>query len=231
MTSDHCPMFIKFLKDPYSYGPSPFRFQQMWIEHQEFLDFVKNVWSEPTVGTGLDNLASKLKKVNVALREWNKQVFGRTNAHIAFLEEKVEGLEGTLQREWDVDAKRELVLASAELSSWRHREDMRLAQMAKIKWKMEGDRNSKFFYVWLANKRHKRIQGMRTPDGLEFNSPEAIHNGVVDYFVDFLKNTNQLRAFPDSSHLISSVIEEEDCVRLVVSLPWMKSMRLSLLFL
>ncbi|XP_041024617.1 uncharacterized protein LOC121265149 [Juglans microcarpa x Juglans regia] len=211
MTSDHCPMLIEFLKDPYSYDPSPFRFQQMWVEHPEFIDFVKSVWSVPVVGMGLFKLANRLKRVKVALREWNKRVFGRTNAHIASLEVKVEGLEGSLQREWDIDAERELVVASAELSTWRRREDIRLAQMAKIKWNKEGDRNSKFFHVWLANKRCKRIQGMRTSDGIEFNSPEEIHNGAVDYFADFFKNTNQLRAFPDLSHLISPVIEEVDC--------------------
>ncbi|XP_040994354.1 uncharacterized protein LOC121240898 [Juglans microcarpa x Juglans regia] len=32
-TSDHSPMFIEFLKDPLTYDPSPFRFQQMWVEH------------------------------------------------------------------------------------------------------------------------------------------------------------------------------------------------------
>ncbi|XP_041004039.1 uncharacterized protein LOC121249397 [Juglans microcarpa x Juglans regia] len=213
-TSDHCPMIIEFLKDPYSYGPSPFRFQKMWIEHPEFMDFVKNVWFVPVVGTGLVKLASHLKKVKVALREWNKRVFGRTNAHIASLEENVEGIEGRLQREWDIEAKRELVVASVELSAWRRKEDIRLAQMAKIKWKMEGNLNSNFFQVWLANKRRKIILGIRTSNGIEFNSPEEIHNGAVDYFEDFLKNTNQSREFLDLSHLISSVIEEEDCARL-----------------
>ncbi|XP_035543586.1 uncharacterized protein LOC118347673 [Juglans regia] len=145
-TSDHCPMLVEFLKDPYSYGPPPFRFQQMWVEHPEFIDFVKQVWSVPVVGTGLVILACKLKKVKVALREWNKRVFGRTNAHIESLEAKVEGLEGCLQREWDIEAKRELVVALDELCSWRRREDIRLAQMTKIKWNMDGDRNSKCFH-------------------------------------------------------------------------------------
>ncbi|XP_035542088.1 uncharacterized protein LOC118344796 [Juglans regia] len=210
-TSDHCPMLVEFFKDTYSYGHPPFRFQQMWVEHPEFIGFIKQVWDVPVIGTGLVILACKLKKVKVALREWNKRVFGRTNTHIESLEAKVEGLEGCLQREWDIDAERELVLASDELNSWRRREDIRLAQMAKIKWNMEGDRNSKFFHVWLANKRRKRIKGMRTPDGVEFNSPEEIHNGAVEYFADFLKNTNQSRVLPDLSDLVSPVINVEDC--------------------
>ncbi|XP_040987210.1 uncharacterized protein LOC121235034 [Juglans microcarpa x Juglans regia] len=190
-TSDHSPMFIEFLKDPYSYGPSPFRFQQMWIEHPDFMSFVQYVWSEPIVGTGHEKLASKLKKMRVALREWNKRAFGQTNTQIAILEEKVEGLEGNLQGVWDEEVERELVGSYKELSSWSRREDIRLAQMEKIKWKMEGDRNSNFFHVWLTNKRRKRILKLRTTDGIEFNSPEEIHLGAVNYFSGFLQNSNQ----------------------------------------
>ncbi|XP_041024055.1 uncharacterized protein LOC121264817 [Juglans microcarpa x Juglans regia] len=68
-TSDHCPMLVEFFKDTYSYGPPPFRFQQMWVEHPEFIGFIKQVWDVPVIGTGLVILACKLKKVKVALRE------------------------------------------------------------------------------------------------------------------------------------------------------------------
>lgn len=45
------------------------------------------------VGMDLWKLASKLKQVRVALREWNKVVFGRTTTKIAHFEEQVERLE------------------------------------------------------------------------------------------------------------------------------------------
>ncbi|XP_040999420.1 uncharacterized protein LOC121245211 [Juglans microcarpa x Juglans regia] len=213
-TSDHCPMFIEFLIDPFSYGPPPFRFQQMWVEHPDFMNFVQNVWSESVTGSGLFKLTSKLKKLKVALREWNKRVFGRTNNHIAILEDKVESLEHLLQRDWDNDIERELVRCSNELYSWRRREDIRLAQMAKIKWRMDGDRNTKIFHVWLSNKRHRKIHKLRTSNGMEFNSPEEIHLGAVDYFSEFLQRSNPAREVPDLTRLISSVINEGDCVQL-----------------
>ncbi|XP_035539652.1 uncharacterized protein LOC109020983 [Juglans regia] len=213
-TSDHCPMVIEFLSDPFSYGPPPFRFQQMCVEHPDFMTLVQKVWSESVIGSGLFKLATKLKKLKVALRVWNKSVFGRTNTQIAILEDKIENLENLLQRGWDDDIERELVRSSNELSSWRLREDIRLAQMAKIKWRMDGDRNTKFFHVWLSNKKHRKIHQLRTSNGLAFNSPEAIHLGVVDYFSDFLQRSNPVREVPDLSSLISSVINDEDCVRL-----------------
>ncbi|XP_035547392.1 uncharacterized protein LOC108979366 [Juglans regia] len=213
-TSDHCPMVIEFLSDPFSYGPPPFRFQQMWVEHPDFMTLVQKVWSESVIGSGLFKLATKLKKLKVALRVWNKSVFGRTNTQIAIFEDKIENLENLLQRGWDDDIERELVRTSNELSSWRLREDIRLAQMAKIKWRMGGDRNTKFFHVWLSNKKHRKIHQLRTSNGLEFNSPEAIHLGAVDYFSDFLQRSNPVREVPDLSSLILSVINDEDCVRL-----------------
>ncbi|KAF5475128.1 hypothetical protein F2P56_006969, partial [Juglans regia] len=213
-TSDHSPMFIEFMKDPFTYGPSPFRFQQMWIEHPDFMSFVQMVWSEPVVGTGLMKLTSKLKKLKVALLEWNKRVFGQTNTQIAILEEKVVGLEHSLHSNWDNEVERELVRYSTKFYTWRRREDIRLAHMAKIKWRMEGDRNSKFFHVWLSNKRHRKIHKLRTTDGVEFNSPEEIHLGAVEYFSEFLQRSNQPRELSDLTNLISPVIEEEDCVRL-----------------
>ncbi|XP_035546509.1 uncharacterized protein LOC118348589 [Juglans regia] len=146
-----------------------------WCNGQQGLS---GAWAKLDRVFGAFKLASKLKKLKVALREWNKRVFGRTNNQIAILEEKVESLEHLLPRDWDNDIERELVRCSNELSSWRRREDIRLAQMAKIKWRMDGDRNSKFFHVWLSNKR-----------------------------------SNPAREVPDLTSLISSVIDEEDCVR------------------
>ncbi|KAF5477571.1 hypothetical protein F2P56_004196 [Juglans regia] len=140
--------------------------------------------------SGLFKLASKLKKLKVALREWNKRVFGRTNNQIAILEENVESLEHLLQRDWDNDIERELVRCSNESSSWRRREDIRLAQMAKIK--------------------RRKIHKLRTSNGMESNSPEEIHLGAVDYFSEFLHRSNPAREMPDLTSLISSVIDEED---------------------
>ncbi|XP_035540216.1 uncharacterized protein LOC118344205 [Juglans regia] len=101
-----------------------------------------------------------------------------------------------------------------ELSSWRRREDIRLAQMEKLKWKVEGDRNSKLFHACLANKRRKRISGMRAADGIVFESPEAIHQGTIEYFSSFLQ-ADPLRVLPDLSYLISPVISDDDNGRIV----------------
>ncbi|KAG2674104.1 hypothetical protein I3760_13G120200, partial [Carya illinoinensis] len=79
-TSDHCPMLIHSQKPVVSYGHHPFRFQNMWVSHENFLRCVEEVWKEPTTSVSLVRLAKKLKKIKLALRAWIKQVFGHVGA-------------------------------------------------------------------------------------------------------------------------------------------------------
>ena len=140
-TSDHAPMFIEFKKDSFAYGPSPFRFQQMWVDHPGFLDCVRNAWNIRMECSPLLCLSKKLKHTKVVLREWNKRVFGHTRERIDALEKQVEEIEFQLQSNWEVSLERELHEVVSNLARWRYREEMRLAQLAKLKWKLEGDSN------------------------------------------------------------------------------------------
>ncbi|KAF5458685.1 hypothetical protein F2P56_022698 [Juglans regia] len=208
-TSDHSPMIIEFKIDPFSYGPSPFCFQQMWVDHPQFLGCVRQVWFASVVGHGLLKLAVKLKNTNVALREWNKQIFGRTTMHINSLESHIEKLENKLHQNWDEAIERDFLVSFAELDNWLRYKDTRLAQMSKLNWQMEGDCNMKILHACLANKRRKRVVEMRSSNGMVFNSPESLHLGAVDFFSNFLQDM-PTRSLPDLSTLISPVISNVD---------------------
>ncbi|XP_040996134.1 uncharacterized protein LOC121242320 [Juglans microcarpa x Juglans regia] len=100
-TSDHTPMFIEFMKDPFSYGLALFCFQQMWVDHHDFLDCVRTAWDVHVDGSAIYILTRKLKQTKVALREWNKRVFGHTLSCIDALEKQVEEIEQQLQLNWE----------------------------------------------------------------------------------------------------------------------------------
>lgn len=40
-TSDHAPMVVSCNQILQRYGPSPFQFQQMWVEHKDYIPCVK----------------------------------------------------------------------------------------------------------------------------------------------------------------------------------------------
>ncbi|XP_041001625.1 uncharacterized protein LOC121247323 [Juglans microcarpa x Juglans regia] len=194
-TSDHAPMIIEFKKDPFSYGPSPFRFQQMWVDHPGFLDCVRAAWNLQMVGSLILCLSKKLKHTKVVLREWNKRVFGHTIGRIDALEKQIEEIELQLQSNWEVNLERELHEAVSNLAGWRHREEMRLAQMAKLKWK------------------RKRVLEMRS-NGITYESPESIHQGAVEFFQDSLRGEPPIEQ-SRLEGLIETVILEEENVSLI----------------
>lgn len=70
----------------------------MWCSHDLFHPCVGESWNQPFVGFGLLRLCLvvKLKRVKIALRYWNKLVFGHVDQTIKLLEGNVEFLDHQL---------------------------------------------------------------------------------------------------------------------------------------
>ncbi|KAF5481500.1 hypothetical protein F2P56_002144 [Juglans regia] len=94
-SSDHCPMVVFSDQLPISYGPSPFRFLNMWCSHDGFIMCVKEAWNQQDAVSGLLKLSVHLKRTKIALRAWNKNVFGRVDVNIHALEERLDFLEAS----------------------------------------------------------------------------------------------------------------------------------------
>ncbi|KAJ0074622.1 hypothetical protein Patl1_37562 [Pistacia atlantica] len=166
-TSDHRPMLIHFQKQEVSYSPHTFRFQNMWVSHADFMRCVEEVWKEPTTSVGLLRLAEELKKTKLALRAWNKQVFGHVGQTIKELEERLEVLESRLLGGYDKEVECDFLVTKLELDTWEQREELRLSQLAKKKWLSEGDQNTKFFHAVVNQwRKSKVISNMRLENAL-----------------------------------------------------------------
>ncbi|RVW66411.1 hypothetical protein CK203_066327 [Vitis vinifera] len=56
---------------------SPFRFENMWLKVEGFLDLIRSWWREIEVrGTASYRLAAKMKELKQKLKVWNREVFG-----------------------------------------------------------------------------------------------------------------------------------------------------------
>ncbi|KAF5459741.1 hypothetical protein F2P56_019662 [Juglans regia] len=147
------------------------------------------------------------------LREWNKRVFGLTLGCIDALEKQVEEIEQQLRVNWEENLERELHMVCSDLASWWRWEEIRLAQMAKLKWKVDGDRNSKFFHACLANKRRKRVLEMRS-NVVVYETLKSIHQGAVEYFSSFLQGEPSVEP-PRLDQYIDSIISDEENISLL----------------
>ncbi|KAF5473280.1 hypothetical protein F2P56_009904 [Juglans regia] len=208
-TSDHSPMLIKLVMNAAPYGYPSFKFQQMWTSHNDFMEMVARVWKEESFGSGLFRLANKLKRLRVALKTWNKMVFGRTNLHISELEERIQGIESRLQDDGhSVELESDLLASKLELSVWMDREETRLSQQAKQTWLEKGEASSVFFRAVSKQNRHM-IKRMNFGNGIVLTSPEQIHMGAIDFFKDFLE-ARPCSALPDLGFLVDKVVQDEE---------------------
>ena len=72
--SDHFPIL---LEGGMKRGPSPFRFENMWLEEEGFKDQMKMWWGSLNFnGTSSFVLDTKLRALKDILKAWNKEVFG-----------------------------------------------------------------------------------------------------------------------------------------------------------
>ncbi|XP_040990989.1 uncharacterized protein LOC121238224 [Juglans microcarpa x Juglans regia] len=183
-SSDHCSMVVHLSLPRSSYGPSPFRFQNMWCLHESFIMFVEDVWVQLECSHGLLRLAAKLKKLKVALKTWNKNIYGRVDLTIKALEEKMELLDFQLQEARDPAVEAEFLLTKMELAEWEAREECRWAQKAKRKWLQEWglqewEQNSRVFHATVSQRwKASVVSSMRLADGTMLATPEEIHQGL-----------------------------------------------------
>ena len=69
---DHHPISL-ILKEEEYYGPIPFRFSPLWIEHDGFMDIVNEVWSQYMDGYPSFVWEQKFKRTKYALKAWIKK--------------------------------------------------------------------------------------------------------------------------------------------------------------
>ena len=73
--SDHFPLLLE--GGGLRRGPCPFRFENMWLKVEGFLDLIRNWWRGIEVrGTASYRLAAKMNEIKHKLKVWNKEVFG-----------------------------------------------------------------------------------------------------------------------------------------------------------
>ena len=75
-TSNHFPILLK--GGGVRKGPSPFRFENIWLKVYGFKELLRGWWQEAGGrGRASFRLASKLKILKEKIKTWNRDVFGR----------------------------------------------------------------------------------------------------------------------------------------------------------
>ncbi|XP_058776002.1 uncharacterized protein LOC131650307 [Vicia villosa] len=86
------------------WGPKPFRFNNAWINHKDFKEFICNEWAKLKIdGRGDFILFEKLKLLKAKIRIWNREVFGWIDLKVSEEPAKINVLDNLVVENFDGD--------------------------------------------------------------------------------------------------------------------------------
>ena len=128
-------------------GKSPFRFENMWLKVEGFVDRVRDWWALYSFPRSPSHiLANKLKALKMDLKHWNVNELGNVHfKHQKFLLSlhELETLrESRVLSEVEKNERTRLI---SELETTIYLEEICWRQKSQVKWLKKGDKNTKYF--------------------------------------------------------------------------------------
>ncbi|RVW44240.1 Transposon TX1 uncharacterized 149 kDa protein [Vitis vinifera] len=212
-TSDHWPIVLE--TNPFKWGPTPFRFENMWLHHPSFKESFGSWWRE-FQGDGWEGhkFMRKLQFLKAKLKEWNKNAFGDLIERKKCILLDIANFD-SMEQEGGLSP--ELLIQRAvrkgELEELILREEIHWRQKARVKWVKEGDCNSKFFHKVANGRRNRKFIKM---DRDKAPGPDGFTIAVFQDCWDVIKE-DLVRVF-DEFHR-SGIINQSTNASFIVLLP------------
>ncbi|RVW63481.1 Transposon TX1 uncharacterized 149 kDa protein [Vitis vinifera] len=173
-TSDHFPIMLK--GGGLRRGPSPFRFENMWLKVDGFKDLLREWWQGTLVrGKASFRLASKLK-----VEFWDR----------------VESERSLLVSETEM--KKE---AKETFKKWVLLEETHWRQVSRELWLKEGDKNTGFFHRMANTHRRNNSLDRIKINGVWRVEEQEVREGIVQNFQQLLTEEPSWRADIEGLHL------------------------------
>jgi hypothetical protein len=211
--SDHFPLLLEV--GSMSRGKFPFRFENMWLQEEGFVDRVQGWWSSYSFdGPPSLILAQKLKALKEDLKKWNYHEFGNVSLRQQQLFRDLEALNckeslgGLSASERDLQATTLL-----ELDKLAHLEETSWRQKSRVLWLKEGDNNTKFFHKMANSNRCRNFMEKLEVGDVTYSVDSDIRDMVVQFY-DSLYIEKEEDWRPDVDDLPFSVIGETDSILL-----------------
>ena len=145
MLSDHFPILLE--SGSHRRGRIPFRFENMWLKAEGFLDKVKSWWENYHFqGTPSFIPAKKLTTLKTDLKKWNKTDFGNITVKKQQLWSKLNALDVKEDNQpLTEEEKLEKASFCIDLEKTALLEEISWRQKSRVLFLKEGDSNTRFF--------------------------------------------------------------------------------------
>ena len=180
--SDHFPICLESLVA--ARGKAPFRFENMWLEHEGFSDLIREWWGELQVqGFASYVVASKLKHLKEKLKVWNRVTFGDIRVRKLKLLDSINLLD--LKEESSGLVSEELEQRSEAKAEWAKVctfEEISWRQKSRALWLQAGDRNTKYFHRIASL--HRKFNSLSTieVEGTRYDTLPAMKDAIFGFY-------------------------------------------------
>lgn len=231
-TSDHWPCVVEISSK--ILNGSLFRFENHWLQHENFIPMVQQVWSMRTQQQDpARRLTEKLKNLRRAIRQWKSSISSLSMTiqkikSLIYLLETLELLRDLSLPEWNfrnLICDKLINLLKMQRIYWKQKD--------KIRWIKEGDGGTKFFHAH-AIIRHRRntISALTDDQGLVWIAHEQKACLAWKSFKarlgtseagNMLFNLNELLIFHDDLDDLELNFSKEETDKVIKELPTNKS--------
>ncbi|VFQ94248.1 unnamed protein product [Cuscuta campestris] len=188
--SDHCPVVLNLIHNT-NLGPKPFKFFNMWMQHELFDSVVRQTWDTRITGTRQFRLCRKLKLLKHPLKQLNKKEFG----HISTRAENARSSYTEMMTRLMTDPQNSALIEQAaslrkEATFYSDAERSFFLQKVKCTFINEGDKCTKFFHAMMKKQKVlSSIPFIITSQGSTTTSSEAIVEEFIGHYSNIFGNT------------------------------------------
>ena len=208
ISSDHFPVLLDC--GNIQRRSRPFRFENMWLKVEGFMELVKEWWESYSVnGTPSFVFAAKLKALKVDLKKWNDTQFGNVSLQKKQLMadlRAIDAMEDSRQLSVEERGRREIIIAGLEKVilmdeiSWR--------QKSRVLWLKEGDKNSSFFHRIANSNRNTNTISQLLINGTLSTNQDEIKDHIAEFYEKLYLEDGHRRPYLDGVQF--STISSED---------------------
>ncbi|GJS88285.1 RNA-directed DNA polymerase, eukaryota [Tanacetum coccineum] len=181
--SDHRPIIMREVV--VDYGPSPFRVYHSWFTKDGFDKLVEDSWKTSSFADSskITILRKKFQALKASIKAWCKDDKHRSSEYRLSIQSRISDLDKMFD---SGHSNEELVNERTSLLKVLHNinkyHSLDMAQKAKVRWSIEGDKNSKFFHGIINMKRSQlAIHGVLI-EGDWIDKPYKVKNKFLNHF-------------------------------------------------
>ncbi|KAM3362317.1 hypothetical protein P3S68_017171 [Capsicum galapagoense] len=162
---------------------SPFRFFNIWADHDKFLPLVRRYWANKLSGDNMKGVWMNLKALKPHLKQLNNNNFRGVTENIACIRTELIDTQARMAAQYTESLAENEKNLLQHLEKWSLIEEGIYQQKSRATWIKLGDANTKYFTAVMKERRYKKqIVTLKALNGDVLVDPKAIQLEIINFY-------------------------------------------------